>query len=227
MIMKRLLYVLIAIIVVLGGFLLYTTRPVEAPPTDAPDSGLTTTGSNTTSVPQVWTIDGSRSEVTFEIDEDLRGKPFHVVGKTKVISGNVSYDAPSGTLGGLISVDGATLKTDSTQRDGAIARLILHTTDESKRFITFAPKMLRNMPSDPVFDTEYPFEVAGTLTVNGISKDVVFGVKGKAGAGGTVTGVAKTKVARGDFGLVIPNIPFVANVSDNVDLTLNFTFLKK
>ncbi len=222
--MKKFLYFVIAIVIISGIFLVYETRPVEAPPAAAP-TGEAVTGEE--GAVQSWTVDTTKSSAKFELDESLRGSPFHVVGETSAVTGEVSYDASTGAFGGLVSVDGATLKTDSTQRDGAIARLILHTTDESKRFVTFAPKSVANVPPDPVLDTEYTFNLTGVLTVNGVSKEVTWTVTGRAAAGGNLSGVAKATVKRGDFGLTIPNIPFVANVSENVDLTLNFAFLKK
>lgn len=222
--MKKFGFVVLVIIVVALGVFLYATRPVEAPPTEAP---LAVSDQVNTMTAQVWTVDTSKSVAKFEIDEELRGKPFHVVGQTVAVAGDISYDPTTNTFSGLISVDGATLKTDSAQRDGAIARLILNTTDESKRFITFTPKSLANIPRDASLDKEYDFTVTGTLAINGMSKEVIWNAKGKAMADGTVTGVARTTVNRADFGLSIPNIPFVANVSESVDLTLNFAFLKK
>ncbi len=221
--MKKILYVIAALIVIIGAFFLYVTRPVTLPEVNVTDN--TGTGATATSSAQTWTL--SKGSAKFETDETLRGNPFHVVGETSSIGGDISFDAATGALSGLIRVDGSTIKTDSTQRDGAIARLILHTTDADKRFITFAPKSVANVPPDPTLDTDYTFNLTGTLTANGVSKDVTWTVTGRAASGGTITGVAKTTVKRGDFGLVIPNIPFVANVSENVDLTLNFTFLKK
>jgi polyisoprenoid-binding protein YceI len=223
--MKKFIYFVVALIIVVVGIYFFATRPVEAPPAIAP-VGEIPSGSEMGAV-QTWSIDPANSNAKFEIDEELREEPFHVVGQTKVVSGDVSYDATSGKVSGLISIDGATLKTDSSQRDGAIGRFILHTEDADKRFITFAPKTISSVPPDPVLDTEYTFTLGGTLTINGIAKEVSWIVTGKAAAGGTITGTAKTAVKRGDFGLTIPNIPFVANVSENVDLTLNFAFLKK
>jgi polyisoprenoid-binding protein YceI len=222
--MKKILYVIAGIIVLIGAFYLYITRPVDLPQVED-NPNTSSTGSTATSSAEAWSV--SRGDAKFEADETLRGNPFHVVGETSSISGDVSYDAASGVLSGLVRVDGSTIKTDSTQRDGAIARLILHTTDSDKRFITFAPKSFKDVPPDPTLNTDYTFSVTGDLTVNGITKQVTWTVTGKASPGGTITGVAKTTVKRGDYGLVIPNIPFVANVSENIALTLNFTFLKK
>lgn len=219
---KFAIFIIISIIIILGVFL-YATRPVEAPQAQAP---LATSDQANTVTAQTWSIDSSKSEAKFEIDEELRGKPFHVVGQTGSVAGDLSYDPTNNTFTGLVSVDGATIKTDSAQRDGAIARLILHTTDQDKRFITFTPKSLANIPPDAVLDTEYDFTLTGILTVNGVSREVTWSIKGKASTGGTITGVARATIKRGDFGLVIPNIPFVANVGENVDLTLNFSFIK-
>jgi len=222
--MKKILYVVAAIIVLIGIFFLYVTRPISLPQVDVTDNGADT-GATATSSAQSWTM--SKGDAKFEADETLRGKPFHVVGETSSVGGDVSYDAATGVVSGLVRVDGSTIKTDSTQRDGAIARLILHTTDANKRFITFAPKSLKNVPPDPTLNTDHTFSITGTLTINGISKEATWTVTGRAAEGGTLTGIAKTTVKRGDYDLKIPNIPFVANVSENVDLTLNFTFLKK
>jgi hypothetical protein len=52
---------------------------------------------------------------------------------------------------------------------------------------------------------------------------VTFDVTAALESDSRLTGTAETTVAYADFGVSIPNVPFVASVDDNVVLRLDFT----
>lgn len=174
----------------------------------------------------VFFIDATQSEAKFEIDEVLNNEPFRVVGTTKDVSGqiNVNVSDLSASSVGTISINARTLKTDSTRRDGMIGRVILKS--EAHEFITFTPKNFSGLPTAPVVGTEYVFDVTGTLTVAGTSKDVTFSVKAKANSENEIQGVATASINYPDFSVTIPKVPMVASVEDQVDLTFSFVAKK-
>lgn len=154
-------------------------------------------------------------------------KPFHVVGTTKDVLGNI-YVTPenlASTSVGTISINARTLKTDSEMRNGAIGRRILHS--EENEFITFTSKSSTGLPEKPEVGKEYTFQTTGVLTVSGVSKDVTFTVTAKAASEREIDGSAKATIKYADFGLVIPKVKMVASVEDTVDLTLTFVAEKQ
>ncbi len=204
--MKTTLSIIVALAVLGGGVYLYATRSVSAPVKDVSEntSTATTTQANMT----VYRISKEKSLVTFVIDEQLRGKPFTVNGTTKEVAGDISISSDTSKLPtfGDIKVNAKTFKTDSTQRDNAVARYILKTESPENELITFTTKSV-DVGNDSVL------QLSGDLTISGITKPAVFMVKMKK-EGETLTGDANVTLKRSDFNLVIPSIPFVANVPD-------------
>ncbi len=206
--MKKSIFALIAVIAIAVTVLFYAFRPLKAPGSGvpmAPAPAPTETA---------YTVIPEESSVTFTLGETLRGKPFTVVGSTKAVSGVlVAGEAgPSGE----IRVDALTLKTDAESRDRAIGRFILESEKAENRFIVFKV--------DRMTGTAGATEVGGWLTVHGITKPVVFaGTQEMVGEGMLVIKASAT-VKRGDFNLVIPSVPFVADVDDTVRLDADIAF---
>lgn len=148
---------------------------------------------------QTFSLNAEKTEAKFEIDEVLVGQPFHVVGTTQDVTGNiyVTPDNLASTSVGTISINARTLKTDSEMRNGAIGRRILHS--EENEFITFTPKSSTGLPEKPEIGKEYTFQTTGTLTVSGVSKDVTFAVTAKAVSETEIDGSAKATIKYADF----------------------------
>lgn len=174
----------------------------------------------------VYVIDSSRSEATFEIDEVLNGSPFRVVGTTNSVSGSITVneDDLAASSVSAIHINARTLKTDSDRRDGMIGRMILKS--EENEFITFTPTAVTGLPSDVEIGQEYEFTVTGTLSIAGTSKEVSFDVVGKVDSETELSGTAKATILYADFGISIPKVPMVASVEDEVYLTLSFVAVK-
>lgn len=221
----------IVILILLGiGIFLYITRPLEAPSVDFTKTPVTSSGSSTTESGSTisYSIDATRSKAFFSIFEVLRGNDFTVVGTTNQIAGTVTLDMtdPSQSKAGEFKVNARTLKTDSAQRDGAINRMILKSEMPGNEFITFTPTSITGLPTNGEVGKEYTFSATGDLKIAGMSKPATFAVKAAYQQNGEIHGTAATTVRRADFNLIIPNIPFVANVGETTDVSVEFVAVK-
>lgn len=225
--MKKLLFVLIVLAGLLAGAFLYITRPVSAPSASPAVDIESPSNQPADADIQTFTLDPSRSEAKFEINEVLRGEPFRVVGTTKNITGEINLNPTNLALTdtSIIRINARTLKTDSELRDGAIGRVILKS--EANEFITFAPQSFSGLPTNPEVGQEYSFTTLGTLTIAGTSRDVTFTVKAKANSESEIQGLATASINYTDFSLTIPSVPMVASVEERVDLTFSFVAVKK
>lgn len=191
-----LLFLLVLAIIALGAFL-YMVRPVSAPSGD--------TAVKTGVIPEVtigestFVIVPAKSEAKFEINEVLMNSPFHVVGTTTDVAGQITINQADPKLSNIstIKINARTLKTDSEMRNGAIGRMILKS--QANEFITFAPTNVSGLPEKPEIGKEYNFDVRGTLTVAGTGKEVTFTVTAKAVSETEIDGVAKSTIKYADF----------------------------
>lgn len=212
----------LAVVVLVGiGLFFYLTRPPALPKEDirsvAEELGqLNGTGTSTI----LYRISQFESKAQFTAKEILNGAPFSPVGVTNQIAGDIELDIdhPSASRVGLIRIDALTLKTDEPKRDGAIARFILKSENPENQYIELRTTELRNMPEKIIEGTEARFELAGDLTISGVTRPAVFKGTFKVQSGGKLLGTAETTVKRSDYNLQIPSVPFVASVDDIVTL---------
>lgn len=170
-------------------------------------------------------LDSGNTQASFTIDEVLRGSPFTVVGTTRDVSGDVSVDIahPLQSTVGTITIDARTLHTDSQNRDGAIKRFILHSEDVGKEYITFTPKTITGLPKAFAAGIPLTLTLTGDLTIAGVTHLATFAASNVLISPDALAATARASVKRSDYGLVIPNIPFVANVSDDFTLSIQIT----
>lgn len=163
-----------------------------------------------------------QSEARFTLSEELRGAPKTVVGATKQVAGQLSLSPSdlSAAQVGTIQINARTFATDSTQRDRAIRNFILNT--DSYELITFKPTGVSGLSGAAELNKPLEFQLSGDLTIRDVTKPVVFTVSAKADSESKLSGNASATVNRGDFGLTIPNVPFVANVGEQVQLEIDF-----
>ena len=220
--MKKLIWAIV-IIAVIFGIYFYLFRPVAAPSESINAASTPISGVATSSA--VYHISQTGSKADFSIYEVLHGSPFTSVGTTNQIAGDIAVatDAsgiPSIDIGDL-TIDARTFKTDSPQRDGAIGRFILKSDQAANEFIRLAS----TTTSIPVknSDGSWNATTTGNLTISGVTKQETFVVNFSLSKDGALTGAASSTLSRKDFGLVIPNFSFLANVSDtfSVDATIN------
>ena len=163
-----------------------------------------------------------KSETRFTISEVLRGKPNTVVGKTNQVAGQIAVDPNdlSTAKVGVIQVDARTLQTDIAQRNRAIGNFILNTG--TYEYVTFTPTEVKGLSGKGEQSKPLTFQVAGNLTIRDVTHPVVFDVTAHADSASQLSGSASTTINRSDYNLNIPNVPFVANVGEQVKLEIDF-----
>ncbi|MBK5269047.1 MAG: YceI family protein [Acidimicrobiia bacterium] len=227
--MKRVLAVVTAIGVLGAGVALawfYSNADAEpstdltAPPIET--SSTVAAAESTLARPTSYIISSAESSVSFTLNEELRGADATVVGSTDQVAGEivVDFDNPSASLLGDVVVNARTFATDSNNRNRAIRGIILNT--DTFEFITFSPTSIDGLPTGPT--DEFTFTVTGDLTIRDTTKPVTFDVQ-VSGSADRIEGSASSTVNRADFDLLIPNVPFVANVDEEVSLKIDFVAL--
>lgn len=168
------------------------------------------------------------SEVRFILTEDLRGVPTTVVGKTNQVAGDirVNFTTPAQSEVGLIRINARTLATDNNMRNGAIRDRILQSNRDEYEFSEFTPTAISGLPETVAIGQPVTFQITGDLKVRDIVKPVTFDVTVTVVSEDRLEGTARTTVQRGDFNLVIPSVPGVANVSEAVQLEIDFVATK-
>jgi polyisoprenoid-binding protein YceI len=167
-------------------------------------------------------ITQAESKASFTLDELLNGQPKTVIGTTDQVAGELAI-APSDLSSakiGVITVNARTLATDSDRRDRAIKNFILST--DSFELITFTPTGITGLSGSGAPGTPYAFQIAGNLTIRDKTMPVVFEATVTAESASRLSGTATTTINRGDFGLTIPSVPMVANVSEQVKIEIAF-----
>ncbi|MEO5927457.1 MAG: YceI family protein [Patescibacteria group bacterium] len=233
---KAIIAVVIILLGIAGyGAFAYMTRPVAAP--SQPINGITTPTSSTTEPtvngststdPNAYTIRQENSHVNFVLDEILRGSPYTVVGTSTEVGGQITVDRTKlqDATVGTIRINARTIKTDDPGRNGMIGRFILKSEDPENEFITFETKEIVGLPTSADIGTPLHFTMTGDLKIAGTTRSETFDVNAMFSDDHTVTGYASSVVKRSDFNLNIPDIPFVANVTDDVTLSIDFTATK-
>lgn len=152
------------------------------------------------------------------------GSPKTVVGVTPLVDGKIQIDLadPTKATIGPIQIDARDFKTDSNMRNGAIRRFILQTNNDANRYIVFTPKAIEGLPKSAKAGDTLDLKISGDLTISGVTKPVIFDTTVKAVSDQELEGLAKTQVLRSDFNLQIPSVPSVADVTDEVQLELQF-----
>jgi polyisoprenoid-binding protein YceI len=205
-----------------------TAPPIATPePTEAPGTTAATSSETTAVADDGPTIATSfelteASSATFRIDEELRGSPVTVVGTSGIVLGRIEIDPDdlSNSQIGEILINARDFETDSGLRNRAIRGPILDT--EAFEFISFVPSSIEGLEGSASVGDELSFTVSGDLTIRDITQPVTFEVDAVLTSGSTIEGTATTVVERGPFGLVIPSVPSVANVAEEVPLSLDF-----
>jgi polyisoprenoid-binding protein YceI len=176
----------------------------------------------TTAGATTYTIDQASSEARFVIDETLNGSPVTVVGTTDQVAGQIALDLenPSAAQVGTIQINARTLATDSSNRDRATQNQILKTGQYE--YITFVPTALKGLPESATAGQSYRFQIAGQLTIAGQTREATFNATVAPTAEGTLQGNATTAINYADWGISIPQVPFVTGLADSVTLVLDF-----
>ena len=175
--------------------------------------------------PIEFTIVAAESEASFTLEEDLSGVRTTVIGTTTELGGSVSVDLtnPSNSEIGTIVINARTLETDNSFRNRALRSQILQSARDEFEFVVFEPRELSNFSADSVAVGEtISFDITGDLTVTDVTRSVTFAAEVTLDSETQISGSAAVNLLHADFGLTIPEVPRVANVTDDVDLKLKF-----
>ncbi|OGZ11867.1 MAG: hypothetical protein A3D67_00290 [Candidatus Lloydbacteria bacterium RIFCSPHIGHO2_02_FULL_51_22] len=217
-----LVFTIVLLVAAFGAFF-YLTRPALAP-TENPaplQSGVSGEGIHYEVVPE-------ESSAEFSIGEVLNGKENIVVGTTKNLTGAVTLDVgnPKEAIVGLFRVNARTLKTDSERRDGVVSRSILRSDEPANEFIEFKTRAIVGLPEKIEAATgEFSFQIVGDLTIAGVTREVSWDAHATV-TSEKITASAGTKVLYSDFGLSVPQVPFVASVEKEVSLTITLVAVR-
>ena len=194
--------------------------PVEEPAVEtAPPSEPTPAAE--AKEPIIFEIQQEGSQARYVIDEVLRGVPTTVVGSTNQVAGQIAVD-PANRIAqvGTILINARTFVTDESRRDNAVQNRILLT--DQYEYITFAPTAIAGLPDSASVGESYTLQVTGDLTIRDVTRPVTFDVTVTALSESQLEGSARATIRYADWGISIPQVPFVASVSDEVQLELDF-----
>ncbi|MBP9839922.1 MAG: YceI family protein [Candidatus Pacebacteria bacterium] len=212
--MKKLLVVVLLAIVV-GGLYFLNSKNESPKDLNTNDSVSTDTNDNMLDVVSL------ESKATYEIDEVLNGVPTHVVGTSSSLSGKVIFNKESKKIeGGEIVLDANSFKTDKSLRDENVKKMVLKTSEAGNDAITFSITKFEGAPESKTGE-EVSVKVLGDLKISGVTKAVTFDGKAKMGEDGTLTVNASTTLTYEDFGIAVPDLPFLKDVSKNVKLSVD------
>lgn len=199
---------------------LQQSEPTKSDQTLIESKPLQNTTGNETS-PSVFEIIQTDSQARFIIYEVLRGAPTDVIGISDQIAGQIVLDFSdlSKTQIGEILVNARTLATDDDRRNQAIRNRILFT--DQYEYIRFQPTQITSLSGKGVPGQPFSFQIAGDLTIRDITQPVVFDVTMTGETLSRINGVAKTVINRSDFNLNVPDVPFVADVAEEVVIEID------
>lgn len=198
-----------------------TTAPTEATVPEAP-TATKPPAAAPQGAPVVYQISQAESQARFNIYELLRGQPKDVIGATNQVAGQVAVelnDLTTVQLGEIV-INARTLETDDSRRNQAIRNRILFT--DRFEYITFVPTQVSGLSGSAEPGQTFSFQVTGELTIKDITKSVTFDVTVTVETPERLVGSGKTSIALADFNLVVPSVPFVANVGETMALEIDF-----
>ena len=197
-----------------------TTETTAEATTEATEESSTASASS----PTVFNIDSTQSQVSFTLTEELRNVPTTVVGTTDQVAGQIAvdYSDPKTAQVGEIRINARTLATDQEMRNRTIRGQILQSAQDQYEYITFQPTAIIGLPDTITIGKPVEFQITGDLTIRDITQSVAFIVTATPVSETELTGTAAAVVQRADFELTIPNVPSVANVSEDVKLEIDF-----
>ena len=171
----------------------------------------------------VYRIEAAESSVSFEIDEILSGSPKRVVGTTSEVAGEILIDFgdPATSRLGAVVINVRTLETDSNFRDRAMRGPILGSARDENEFATFEPTGIQGLPDRVAVGDRVALSVGGDFTLSGVTRPVNFEIGVTVVTADRIEVDGSATVLRSDFGLVIPDVPSVSGVGDEVLLVID------
>jgi polyisoprenoid-binding protein YceI len=148
--------------------------------------------------------------------------PSEATGATAAVKGTVVIRA-DGTVvseSSKITVDLTGLKSDNAPMDQYVQSLVLQTRVYPSA--TFIPSQTIGLESPPPTSGSMNFQLAGMLTIHGVTRPATWTVLATAGDGTQLIGTAATNFAFEEFKIAQPRVPVVVSMENNIILELQF-----
>ena len=180
----------------------------EAMPTVTADPGVTNEAAvaiDPSELSGEWAAaDGSFAG--YRVDEVLNGTDVTVVGRTEDVTGSFTVEGLTLTAA-EITVDVASIETDSSSRDAYFRDSALRTSEHPTATFTLTGPVAA--PSTPAVGEVQSLTATGDLTIAGVTRPVTVELEAVLGdGGGQVAGSIPITFA--DFGVEAPNRGFVS-----------------
>ena len=167
---------------------------------------------------------GEGTLARYKVEEELANTGFYVAtGETTDVAGSIAFDAAGAVVAeeSRITVQAATLRTDSNRRDGYVRNRTLETDTYPE--VVFVPTAIDGLPesiADASGDIE--FTITGDLTVKDQTREVTWNATANFGGDGAASGMASVEFTFEDFGMDKPRVAIVLSVEDTIRLELDF-----
>jgi polyisoprenoid-binding protein YceI len=206
--------VVVALVLFVGGPFVYINvikEDAPAPLALPTNPGVSTTASSSgqgsgsgsgssDGVDGSWTV-AEGTTVGYRVEEVLFGQSTEGVGRTSEVDGTMTIDGTQVTDVDL-TVDMASVTSDSNQRDGQFNSRIMETsTHPTATFVLTAPIDLGSVPADGEAVT---VSATGDLTLKGTTRSVTFDLKAQR-AGGTISVNGAIPITFADYGIDNPS----------------------
>ena len=136
-----------------------------------------------------------------------------VVGTTPEVTGNGSFDVATGAVKLAAALDFKTIKSDSAKRDSDILPIF---KDTKVSINVDAP--ISGVKVGEAFTAKVPV----MLTINGVTKEVVFTVSGKL-TESSLQAKGEANIKMSDFGVKAPSAAGIFTVDDEIMISFNIT----
>ncbi|KOG43759.1 hypothetical protein ADK37_00560 [Streptomyces resistomycificus] len=185
---------------------------------DPPGSDSSASSSGSGDVEGAWRV-GSGSQAGYRVDEVLFGQNVTAVGRTEKVTGELEIEG-NRAVNGSFTVDLASVKSDSDQRDGQFRGRVMNT--ERYPEATFELTEPVDFGSAPAVGEQVSAKASGELTVHGETNSVSFELDAQRTADGfRVNGSIPVTFA--DYGIEAPNFGGIAVEDEgNIEFLLAF-----
>ena len=161
-----------------------------------------------------WTV-APGGTAGYRVDEVLNGQQITVTGRTEEVTGDLTVDGGQLTAG-TVSVDLASVATDSGARDGQFRDSVVDVAQfPTADFTLTAPVGLGGLEVGATLAVE----LTGTLALHGATQDVTVPATVQRTAQDSVTVTGSVPVTWSDYGVQAPDLGFVSVEDDG---TLEF-----
>ena len=145
--------------------------------------------------------------------------PIDAIGYTEDVSGSIYIDATGQpTPESLLTIDLSKLKSDESRRDNYLRGNALETDKFPQAF--FLVNELKNLDMSDLTNlnsNDIEFQMAGDLTIHGVTKSKTWNVVAKSELG-SIKGNASVSFPFSDFDIDIPKLFFIISVEDKLSL---------